>query len=467
MIRRDLLKKLAYASAMTACASQAGFSAGRSAPAGEPSRWLVHLYLSGGPDLRHLIVPEFNSDVQSYGYQFWQHRATAWGVSSVQAMAPIWAQMHWVEENGVRFGFHPKATWLVDQWKQGNVAIVNNVVGSTSRNHELATRVMEVGDVDTKENDRQRSGWGGRLADAMGENILSLTPRVRQFCYGPSVHNVNSHDNARVISARNMRQFGLYSPDSLIDRPDHTGSREVMSRALSQYYQAKGQEVPDSSPYRVFFQHHKTLSEQGALIRERLNAFEHDAQLKGLMEGDKVLNNRSFAQQCLNLVDATVCKDLLNSSIASLEYGGWDSHRDQRDKLDQRFSDIFSNDGGLAQTHRVMAEVAPEVKAQSTWMISGEFGRQLRANGDGGTDHGRGNSVLLIGQQVKGGLYGDLFPSAELDVFDQPGKDILGQTEIEPLLGKLCDWLKPSSASSVIPQSTTRKIESGNSLDVV
>ena len=453
--------------ATSACATQTAFSATRNAGEADVSRWLVHLYLSGGPDFRHLIVPEFNSDVNSYGYHFWQHRFPVWGVGRVEDMAPIWAQMHWVESGGVRFGFHPQATWLVEQWKQGNVAIVNNVVGSAARNHELGTRVMDVGDVDVKESDRQRSGWGGRLADNMGENILSLTPRVRQFCYGPSIHNPNSYDNAKVISARNMRQFGLYVPDTLQDRPDHPGSREVMSRALNQYYHAKGQEVPDSSPYRVFFQHHQTLSEQGALIRDRLSTFEHDEQLQGLMTGDKSLSNRSFAQQCLNFVDATVCKDLLNSSIVSMEYGGWDSHRDQRDKLEERFRDIFSNDGGLAQAQRVMAGVAPSVEAQSTFMISGEFGRQLKANGDGGTDHGRGNSVLLIGKQVKGGLYGELFPQTELDLFEKPGKDIAGQTEIEPVLAKLCEWLKPSSASAVVPKSSTRSVESGNGLDLM
>jgi hypothetical protein len=413
------------------------------------------------------MVPEFNSDVQSYGYKFWQHRASTWGVGSVDAMAPIWAQMHWVEENGVRFGFHPKANWLAEQWKLGNVAVVNNVVGSKSRNHELATRVMEVGDLDIGENDRQNPGWGGRLAHEMGENVLSLTPRVRQFCYGPSQHTPGTYDNAKVISAKNMRQFGLYMPDSLIERPTHTGTREVMSRALSQYYQAKGQDVPETSPYRVFFQHHQTLSEQGAKISERLSGYEHDAQLKGLIEGDNVLHRRSFAQQCLNLVDATVCKDLLSTSIASLEYGGWDSHRDQRDKLDERFSDIFSSDGGLSQVQRAMSEVAPEVEDQTTWMISGEFGRQLRGNGDGGTDHGRGNSVLLIGKQVKGGLYGDMFPNSELELFEKSGKDILGQTEMEPLFAKLCDWLKPSSGHSVFPKVTTRQVEGGNSLDVV
>jgi len=428
------------------------------------SPWLNHLYLAGGPDFRQLMVPEYHSNVQSYGHQFWTNRLAAWGVSQMSQMEAIWNQMHWVEHGGQRFGFHPQATWLADQFKAGNVAIVNNVMGSRSRNHELATRVMEVGDVDLEAGDRQRSGWGGRLAKEMGENVLSLTSRVRQFCYGPSSLDPNLYDNANVISARNMRQFGLYSPERLETQPLHKGYKEVMTRSLSQYYKAKGLELSDASPYKVLTQHHEVLSEQGDRVRERLAGFEQDAELLALKDGGNALNNRGFAQQCLNLVDASVCKDLLNSSVVSLEYGGWDSHRDQNARLNDRFSDIFSNSGGLAQAQRVMSLVAPQVEEQAVTMITGEFGRQLQANGDFGTDHGRGNSLLLIGKKVNGGIYGNMFPESELDKLGKRGADIDGLTSVEPVLSKICDWLKPDSGIKVIPKAAQRELESAEVL---
>ena len=54
-----------------------------------------------------------------------------------------------------------------------------------------------------------------------------------------------------------------------------------------------------------------------------------------------------------------------------------------------------------------------------------EFGRTVRQNGTGGTDHGHGNAMFVIGNSVKGGkVYGDwkglksnqLYEGRDLDV---------------------------------------------------
>jgi uncharacterized protein (DUF1501 family) len=39
-----------------------------------------------------------------------------------------------------------------------------------------------------------------------------------------------------------------------------------------------------------------------------------------------------------------------------------------------------------------------------------EFGRRVKENGSGGTDHGAAGPVLVLGGQVKGGMYG-MYPS--------------------------------------------------------
>ena len=38
-----------------------------------------------------------------------------------------------------------------------------------------------------------------------------------------------------------------------------------------------------------------------------------------------------------------------------------------------------------------------------------EFGRTINENGSGGTDHGRGSAVLVMGAGIRGGVHGD-FP---------------------------------------------------------
>ena len=98
------------------------------------------------------------------------------------------------------------------------------------------------------------------------------------------------------------------------------------------------------------------------------------------------------------------------------------------------------------------------------FVFSGEFGRQLKANGGLGTDHGRGNTVLLVGMPVNGGIYGDMFPEAELDRLDQPTPDIEGRTDVDALFAELADWAVPGSSSGVFPGLQDARIESGVNL---
>ena len=99
-------------------------------------------------------------------------------------------------------------------------------------------------------------------------------------------------------------------------------------------------------------------------------------------------------------------------------------------------------------------------------VIYGEFGRQLASNGDKGIDHGVGNSMLVIGKQVQGGVYGDMFPEREVTEkrFDEPGADIEGLTSFKQVLGRVCEKMTPGSADRVIPGWRDSDLEDGVSL---
>ncbi len=120
-----------------------------------------------------------------------------------------------------------------------------------------------------------------------------------------------------------------------------------------------------------------------------------------------------------------------------------------------QFGGSFGTGGGL---DTLFSSLDASVAENLVILISGEFGRQLSANGDGGTDHGRGNSMLVIGDPVVGGLYGDLFPESELARFDEPSSDIEGLTSMEHVFGAVWGCLglfvtgcKPGLAVSCFP----------------
>jgi hypothetical protein len=108
------------------------------------------------------------------------------------------------------------------------------------------------------------------------------------------------------------------------------------------------------------------------------------------------------------------------------------------------------------------------------FFLSSDFGRQLRANGDKGTDHGRGLYAMLIGADVNGGLYGEMFPEREAMPdgngkvpLQTSGADVLGQTTTKKILSEACDWMEPGSGDIVFRNAAdSLDLEPGVSLDL-
>ena len=424
---------------------------------------LLHLYLDGGPDFRQLMAPSSSTD---YGRTYWNHRYPTWGLNSRTGVTTLEGTLLPGTSEGIPFYFHPLADWLHREWELGRVAVVNQVLGSDKRNHEFGSIVMETGSPISSPGDRQRSGWGGRLAREMNQKVVSLTSRVRQFSYGPSEIDPLSHDNRDVLSIHDMRQFGLFRPESLESNPSHGGYRESLTRALGAYYQSKVSQISTTSPYRPIGDHYEKLSHQGALVRERLAGVESDVEMQKLVSGEGSVANRGFARQCSNFLDASHCLDILDASVFSMGYGGFDTHRDQSNRIGERFGDIFGSQGPLATMMTSLRANSPELASRVLIMVSGEFGRQLAANGDQGTDHGRGNSVILMGDGVNGGMYGDLFPEEEIDRYGLRGSDIHGVTGVEHVVHKISESLKNGSGNQVVPDlSSSDRIQDSSVLD--
>ncbi|MBX3504024.1 MAG: DUF1501 domain-containing protein [Parvibaculum sp.] len=138
-----------------------------------------------------------------------------------------------------------------------------------------------------------------------------------------------------------------------------------------------------------------------------------------IQKGDK-----PFVQAC------SVAAEMLNADggprVISLELPGWDTHAKQG-ATDGRLAVQFSLlDEGLA---RLAGELSQEQWQKTAILVVSEFGRTVRANGTGGTDHGTGGAMLLLGGAVAGGrvvnewrgldskgLYEDrdLYPSIDL-----------------------------------------------------
>jgi uncharacterized protein (DUF1501 family) len=420
-------------------------------------RILVNVMLAGGPDFRHLFPPAYNANAASFGFKYWEARARSHDISTSSSGA--W-QDRWVNDyfpvsgGGTTFGILRNCGWLKRMYDQGNVAIVANAIGSSSRDHDHSISVLDQGNLAYVANATEGSGWGGRLAKAAGGNAVALTPTPRRFCYGPHPNNPQLFDNSNMVSAADMRNVGLYKtdPDS---NPTYTRTRLV--RSLSNYYRAKRAEVPRATTFGRIVDHERRLRQFEQPINNRLATLTIPTGIEDLYSGG-VLSSSGFGVQIRNLYDALACNDVLNMRAASLEYNGWDSHKGQRNSIEPKLSDMFG-DGKAFDT--LYQSLPADAKANMTIVIAGEFGRQLKANGDSGTDHGRGNYMLIIGQPVNGGVYGNMFPAGEIAKLNENSPDIDGKTDIDRHFGAVCEWVHAGSANVVFPNRVSSQIEGG------
>lgn len=457
MHRRDFLRTALSAGVLYGIGAAPWMSLAARADgfAASTHRTVVHLMLSGGPDFRHLFPPAFDSRPSSYGYQHWQARANTHAIAdSVQAAQTRWNEDYFhVDHQGVTFGILKSCGWLQRMWDAGNVAIVSNVIVGATRDHSHAILMMDQADHNTGVLDVGRAGWGGRFAAAASGNIVALTPSPRRLCFGPHPSDPAQHDNSNLVAASDTRAMGLFvPPPQALPR----ATTAIISRSLTAYYQAKRQETARDSTYHRFIEHERILREIGEAVDQRLSGIPVPDAINNLMAGG--LTHHRFAEQIRNLYDAFACADLMNMRAASLELKGFDTHRRQREVVEPLFSDLFGDDKALDVLYR---ELPSAVQDNMVLMIGGEFGRRLRANGDGGTDHGRGNAMLLIGKGIRGGVYGEMFPESELERIHGAGTTITGLTGADRLVAQICNWAAPNSSAFLFPDGFTSPLESG------
>jgi uncharacterized protein (DUF1501 family) len=374
---------------------------------------LIHLLMEGGPDFRHIIVPNPTS---AYGQAYWKNRARALGVSP--SSSGEWSSKYSKDFTIIpettkhpEFGISKRCGWLVKKYQEGKVAIVCNVKHSESRDHQRSLLVLQKGSYSTAAFSSGGSGWGGRLIGSSNldlntnQKIISVTSQVRTFCNG---------NPANIVSFRNSRKFGLYTPSSNLivnswDQAPSKDPRVVMYRAQSTYYDRKTGLA--NTNFEPFYKHYLKLK---ALTQNIKAALQNVPLSSGLNKLSEDLKNKDFAQQIQSAHDAFVCRDLLGMRILSMNYGGFDTHKRQREELDGMLEEIFGEGKGLDELFKARSN-----DFQNSVIVAyGEFGRQLKANGDNSTDHGDANYVLMIGGKVNGGVYGDLFPSQEIPEYE-------------------------------------------------
>ncbi|MES2026737.1 MAG: DUF1501 domain-containing protein [Pseudomonadota bacterium] len=328
------------------------------------------------------------------------------------------------QENGVLdldgyFGLHPALAPLQTLWEEKKLAFVH-ASGSPdpTRSHFDAQDYMESGTPGKKST---QDGWLNRMLTVLPGNASP----TRAVSIGPVMPRILSGR----ASATNLASGDADTKANLLDKPQ-------VGTAFDQLYQ-------DSARFSRTYQDAKDAH------KEVMNAsLENEMQMAN--NGAPLPNG--FPKDASRL--ATLMRNDPKIQIAFFALGGWDTHANQGAGTGQLASRLAPLGQGLAT---LAQQLGPMFK-DTTIVVMSEFGRTARQNGNGGTDHGHGNVMWLLGGDITGGkVYGDWKGLSSTGLHED--RDVPVTTDFRSVLAQIAErhlYLSDRQLTQLFPSAPSK-----------
>lgn len=303
-----------------------------------------------------------------------------------------------------RFGLHPSMSAFEPVFRDKRMAIVHGIGSpNTTRSHFDAQDYMESG---TPFKKGTASGWLNRAVGLLGHEAatpfqaVSLTSSLPRALYGdnPAVAISNLRDFN--IGLRGARGGSANVAKSFEDLYDQTSSELLKETGKESFEAIKMLQKTDTKNYKP---------------------------ANGALYPPTALGNS--LKQIAQLIKMDV-----GLEVAFAESGGWDTHFNQGTD-----TGIFSrNVNDLSNSMMAFWTDMGTLQDDVTVMTMTEFGRTVKQNGTGGTDHGRASCNFILGNDVQGGLvHGEV---AELAVENlEDGRDLAVTTDFRSVFSEVAD----------------------------
>lgn len=385
---------------------------GAELPSGRRGKILICLFQRGAADGLNMVVP--HGDAAYYS-----------GRPTISIPAPRAGLDGAAIDLDGFFGLHPSLSPFARLYQDGLLAPIQ-AVGSPSatRSHFDAQDYLESGTPDLKST---RDGWLNRYLAVKGTceecakqeaspfRAVAMTSQTPRILDGP----------APAVAMNSLGEFTVRATGSSAERLEalyRTGEADLIHGAGREMFDAvKLLRSADPQQYRV---------ENGAAYPRS-----------------------QFAQRLREI--AQLIKADVGLEIAFADVGGWDTHVNQggaTGQLAQRLSD-FSN--AIAALTTDLGDRMQDVVI----LTMSEFGRMVRQNGNGGTDHGHAGAMFVIGGGVKGGKVHGRWPGLEREQLFE-GRDLALTTDFRTVFSEiLAKHMGAESVPSIFPGFDGKKLE--------
>ncbi len=454
--RRDFLRRAA-AGPMAASGLSSSFGLGMAGlaamaahspaqAAGGDYKALVCLFMAGGNDAHNWVVP---CDATGYAEYAAARANLAMPMSSLRPLSTSPGQA-----SGRQFAFATDLDPMRELYEQGKLAVVANV-GTLVRPTTKA-QFQAATDLPPKlfsHNDQQswwqslapegaRSGWGGRIADALmaGNDAPVFT-------------SVSACGNAIFLSGTSGQQYQISTTGAVPMRPltdrSTLGSAtvgSVMRRSL-----ARARAEPMQAAYNK-------VSQRSAEAYEVLASAVASSNVGSLRGSGIALSNNST----LNIENLPVAQQLhavaqmiavhgtlgMRRQVFMVQIGGFDCHGNLMRDQPALMASVAQSVSWFLQVMRDRG-----LEDQVTLFTASDFGRTLTSNGSG-SDHGWGSHHFVAGGAVKGrDIYGR-FPVTALGTPDDIGSGrLLPSTGVTEYAATMARWmgLSATNIATVLP----------------
>ena len=322
-----------------------------------------------------------------------------------------------------KFGLHPSMAAFENLFKEKRLAIVHGMGSpNNSRSHFDAQDYMESG---TPFNKGTASGWLNRAVGLLGHDVtpfraVSMTSAMPRSFYGDNETIAISNLKDFAIQLKGNSAGANFAAKSFEDLYDQTSSTLLNKTGRESFDAVKMLQKIDVKNYQP---------------------------ANGAIYPNSPLGNS--LKQIAQLIKMDV-----GLEVAFAESGGWDTHFNQGTE-----NGVFArNVADLSNSIAAFWKDVETMQDDITLMTTTEFGRTVKQNGSGGTDHGRASCSFILGNDVNGGkVHGNVQSLAIENLAD--GRDLAVTTDFRSIFSEVADsHLKINNDTVLFPDWKGDKI---------
>src|SRR5215467_6198737 len=283
-----------------------------------------------------------------------------------------------------QYGLNHNLGGIKSLWDKGRVAIVQGIgYPNPSFSHFESIRIWETGDPTR----RQVDGWLGRT---LAQNYDSFGhPLTGCACGTTDVPGALRDLQATLTVINNQKAFGF------------TGGSEIEAAVGALYKATPG-------IYGALFDTAMTTA-RDSIATLRTSQASYQAMADYTDNQRLVYSSKNQLAAALQLASELIVTGT-GVKLLHVTLGGFDTHYTELNRHDDLMSYV---DSAVSAFYKdLSAHGQADNVLIATWS---EFGRRPKENASGGTDHGAAAPLILIGNPLKGGMYGKAPSLTDLD----------------------------------------------------